>query len=97
MSTPNWIFIRENQNVTYIVNKYFNYYIAMSAGSTVTFKAQNPNNEIILTKNIWGPGNLTFGGGNVRMEADIGCAPAKTMLTPNCFTYAPDVVTEVIA
>ncbi len=86
MSAPNWIILKENQQATYIVNGVFDYYLYMSKGSSVTFKPADPSKTIYIKKNIWGPGNVTFGG-NVHIQGDLGVAPAKELLTPNSFTY----------
>ncbi len=85
MSPPNWIILKEFQQATFIVNLVFDYYLYMSKGSSVTFNPADPSKTIYIKKNIWGPGNVTFGG-NVTVGS-LGVAPAKELLTPNSYTY----------
>ena len=80
--------------MTYVVNSVFDYFLQTAAGATVIFKSKN-GGQVRLTKNIWGPGNITFSC-DVSMEADIGVAPAQGALTAQSYQYVPMDVTEEI-
>lgn len=92
----NWIHIKPNQKVTYIVNGSFDYYLYMEVGSSVTFKGKN-DGSYIISKNIWGPGSVIFGGGSVTINASIGVMPDKSLLTQGCWQYNTDTIVEEIS
>jgi hypothetical protein len=53
----------------------------MGAGSTVIFESLN-GGEVIIEKNIWGPGNITVNC-NIVCNGSIGSAPGPGILSPN--------------
>ena len=95
MQGANWIALKPNQKVTYIVLGAFDYYLQMAQGSTVIFQSKN-GQQIKVKKNIWGPGNLTVSC-DCAMEADIGSPPAQGVLTAQCYQYNQmEVVEEIV-
>ena len=50
-----------------------NDYVQLMPGASINLTGGN------VTKNIWGPGNMTMSG-NVNMSADIGVEPAAHLL-----------------
>lgn len=89
------IILSAKQQATYIVHKDFNYYVQLSAGSTIVFKSKF-GQQININHNIWGPGNMTMVA-SCKVNADIGIAPnPKELKGLTVFRYSNLNVTEEI-
>ena len=73
------IVLKQNQHATYVVHSDFNYYVQLSAGSSIEFKSKF-GKTININYNIWGPGNIKLSG-NATMKASMGVSPNANSLT----------------